>query len=67
MFDRFILQPATGLIDMKLVQNSMDNGCQHDPHNSDEDQTTEKRVSRGEQFHASGLERIDGTHAAQDH
>lgn len=52
---------------MKLMQDSMDDGREHYAHDSYEHQTTKKRIARREQLHASALERIDGTHASQNH
>jgi len=52
---------------MKLVQNSMDNWCEHDAHDSYENETTKKRVAGCKEFRPGGLKRINGTHASQNH
>ncbi len=48
----FILHPA-GLFHMKLVQQTMDDGCEHDAHDCYENQTTKKRIARREELSAS--------------
>ena len=45
----------------------MERGCDHKPSDNDEHESGVQRVEAGEELSASGLRRVDGTHAAEQH
>ncbi len=52
---------------MKLVQESMDDRGQNDPHDANKDEATEERVTGGEELGASCLDWVDWTHSSKNH
>src|SRR5207245_5125382 len=58
---------VTLFVDVKLVQEAMDDGREHDSHYGDEDQSAEERVERSKDFYAVCRELIDRAHAAENH
>ena len=45
----------------------MERGCDHKPSDNDEHESGVQRVEAGEELSASGLRRVDRTHAAEQH
>src|SRR6266550_4858154 len=56
-----------GILQMKLMHQAVRHGRQQQPHEGDENDTTEKRVNGSKYFRARISKRINRSHAAQDH
>ena len=67
MIDEVHLTPVAGLFDMKLVHDSVDDGREQYAHDADEYEAAKKRVARSEKFSAGRLDRINRSHAAENH
>ena len=67
MIDEAHLTPVAGLFDMKLMHDSVNNGREQYAHDGDENQATKQRVAGREQFRAGAFDRINRSHAAENH
>jgi len=67
MIDKVHLTPVAGLFDMKLMHDSVHDWGEQYAHDADEDQTTKQRVAGGEEFCARSFDRINRSHAAENH
>jgi hypothetical protein len=59
--------PKIPVIDMELVEHSMQKRREHDPHDGDEHKPAKKRIRRREHFCAESGQPVDRPHAPQDH
>jgi len=62
-----LLAPAIFILQMKLVQEAMDDGRKDNAHDGDQGDAAEQRVTAGKNLAAFSLQRRDRPHARQDH